>query len=151
VLITHGSIGKEGLLAQLALAIKADYTISGALHFRYGSSYNDFATQTDPDTFRAKFTQANKGFMEVYETVKTQIDQVIDDQQKKLLQNALAVARRIPNENAEEPAWKNSWHWNLPDAAYGSLVLDIKEGRVGSEMKNTGKRRNAIKTWSYIY
>lgn len=34
VLITHGSVGKEGLLSQIALALKADFTISASLHFR---------------------------------------------------------------------------------------------------------------------
>lgn len=38
----------------------------------------------------------------------------------------------------EEFAWKNSWHWNLPDALYGSLILDIRDGRLGSEQKSTG-------------
>ena len=137
--MTHASIGREGLLAQIALAIKSDFTLSASLHFRYGTSYNDFATQTDTDSFRTKFVQASKGFMEVYDSVKGQVEQAIDDQQKRLLQNALTVARKVPNENVEEPAWKNSWHWNLPDALYGSLVLDIREGRVGAEMKSTGE------------
>lgn len=26
----------------------------------------------------------------------------------------------------------------MPDAAFGSLVLDIKDGRIGSEMKSQG-------------
>lgn len=60
------------------------------------------------------------------------------NQQKKLLKLAVAVADRVPAENAEEFAWKNSWHWNLPDALFGSLVLDIRDGRLGSEQKSTG-------------
>lgn len=27
---------------------------------------------------------------------------------------------------------------NLPDASFGSLILDIREGRIGSEMKSQG-------------
>jgi hypothetical protein len=38
----------------------------------------------------------------------------------------------------EESAWKNCWNWNLCDAAYGSLLLDIKEGRVSAELKSQG-------------
>lgn len=60
------------------------------------------------------------------------------DQQKKLLSKALGVANRLPSETGEEAAWKNSWHWNLPDALYGTLILEIREGRVGSEMRSTG-------------
>lgn len=39
---------------------------------------------------------------------------------------------------AEETAWKNCWNWNLPDAAFGSLVLDVRDGRIGCEMKSQG-------------
>jgi hypothetical protein len=67
------------------------------------------------------------------------------DHQRQLLSNALAVANRVPappppgsGTATEEPAWKNSWNWNLPDAAYGSLILDIKEGRIGAEMRSQG-------------
>jgi len=74
------------------------------------------------------------------------------DQQRKFLANALGVVNRLPSDSPsttataqqnakveEESAWKNSWNWNLPDAAFGSLVLDVKDGRVSSEMKSQGK------------
>lgn len=71
---------------------------------------------------------------------------VYSDHQRQLLSNALAVANRVPvppppggGSGTEEPAWKNSWNWNLPDAAYGSLILDIKEGRIGAEMRSQGR------------
>lgn len=93
------------------------------------------------------------------------------ENQRTLLQNALAVANRIPTSNLsgggaaiEETAWKNCWNWclrflafcfpastdrlghrrNLPDAAYGSLVLDIREGRIGSEMKSQGTQLHVV-------
>lgn len=78
VLVTHASPGREGLLAQLALAIKADYTISGSLHFRYGSSYNDFTTSADPSIFRNKLVQSSKRFREIYDIVKTQVESAIE-------------------------------------------------------------------------
>ena len=43
----------------------------------------------------------------------------------------------------EETAWKNCWNWNLCDAAYGSLLLDIKEGRVSAELKSQGVLLNS--------
>jgi len=56
-----------------------------------------------------------------------------------LLDKALSVVERVPTVGgAEEPAWKNCWNWNLCDAAYGSLVLDVKEGRVSAELKSQG-------------
>jgi len=58
----------------------------------------------------------------------------------------MAVVERIPPPvaaasgagSADENAWKNCWNWNLTDAAYGCLVLDVKEGRVNAEMKSQG-------------
>lgn len=56
----------------------------------------------------------------------------------------MSVVERIPppvaaaGGSADENAWKNCWNWNLTDAAFGQLVLDIKEGRVNAEMKSQG-------------
>ena len=144
MLVTHASPGREGLLAQLALSLKADLTISGGLHFRYTVSYNEFSVQHDAENFRNKLVSAKTNFNDVWETVKTQVESVIDANQRVLLSNALAVANRLPpvpkpgGAVTEEPAWKNMWNWNLPDAAYGSLVLDIKDGKISSETKSQG-------------
>lgn len=142
LLITHASPGREGLLAQLALALKADLTVSAGLHFRYGSSYNEFSVQHDAENFRNKLQHAKTAFSEIWDTVKAQVDAVIDQDQRILLNNALAVANRVPPSAtgavSEELAWKNTWNWNLPDAAYGNLVLAIKDGRVGAETKSHG-------------
>ena len=138
MLITHASPGREGLLAQLALALKCDFTLSGSLHFRYSTSYNDYSVRSDTDSYRNKFVQSNKTFMEVYDSVRNQVESVVDDAQRRLLNNAINVARRVPEERTEEAAWKTSWNWNLPDCNNGSLVLDIKDGRIGSEIKSTG-------------
>ncbi|KAK4699647.1 hypothetical protein P7C70_g6612, partial [Phenoliferia sp. Uapishka_3] len=145
LLVSHASPGREGLLTQLCLVLKADLTLSAGLHFRYGVSYNEFSVQHDPEAFKGKLEYAKKGFNDVWDTVKNQVDGVIDENQRRLLENALAVANRVPaaapvggGPAVEETAWKNCWNWNLPDAAFGSLVLDIRDGRVGSEMKSQG-------------
>jgi hypothetical protein len=78
LLVTHASPGREGVLAQLALVLKADLTISAGLHFRYGVSYNEFSVQHDQENFRAKLAQARAGFNEVWDTVKQQVEQVIE-------------------------------------------------------------------------
>ncbi|KAH9808656.1 hypothetical protein DFH28DRAFT_1068366 [Melampsora americana] len=145
LLISHASPGREGLLSQLALVLKADLSISAGLHFRYGVSYNEFSVQHDQEAFRGKLHHAKSTFTEIWDTVKGQVEAVIDEHQRQLLSNALAVANRVPapplpggGAPTEEPAWKNSWNWNLPDAAFGSLILDIKEGRIGAEMRSQG-------------
>ena len=69
---------------------------------------------------------------------------VTSDNQKILLEKALSVVERIPSavttggNNSDENAWKNCWNWNLTDAAYGQLILDIREGRVNAELKSQG-------------
>ncbi|KAI0269422.1 hypothetical protein BC834DRAFT_820350 [Gloeopeniophorella convolvens] len=149
LLITHASPGREGILASLALFLKADLTISAGLHFRYATSWNEFSVQGDYEGFRTKMKTGKESFDRVWESVKSQVDTVIDEHQRVLLDKALAVIDRVPppigqptpggGPNAtEDPAWKNCWNWNLCDAAYGSLVLDIKEGRVSAELKSQG-------------
>ncbi|KZT20617.1 hypothetical protein NEOLEDRAFT_1140444 [Neolentinus lepideus HHB14362 ss-1] len=148
VLVTHASPGREGIISQLALVLKADLTISAGLHFRYATSYNEFSVQGDYKGFRQKLLSGKEAFDKVWESVKTQVDIVIDENQRVLLDKFLSVVERIPPPQGqtgppgapavEEPAWKNCWHWNLCDAAYGSLVLDVKEGRVSAEIKSQG-------------
>ncbi|KAJ6631354.1 hypothetical protein B0H10DRAFT_1865964 [Mycena sp. CBHHK59/15] len=139
LLVTHASPGREGIMAQLALVLKADLTVSAGLHFRYATSYNEFSVQGDFDGFRQKLTAGKEGFDKVWESVKTQVDAVIDENQRVLLDKALSVVERVPTVAAgEDPAWKNCWNWNLCDAAYGSLILDVKEGRISAELKSQG-------------
>ncbi|EKM75751.1 hypothetical protein AGABI1DRAFT_116217 [Agaricus bisporus var. burnettii JB137-S8] len=148
LLVTHASPGREGIISQLALVLKADLTISAGLHFRYASSYNEFSVQPDFEGFRHKLAIGKDSWDRVWESVKGQVDNVIDGDQRILLEKALSVVERIPTPQpstgpgatatGEEPAWKNCWNWNLCDAAYGALVLDIKDGRVSSELKSQG-------------
>jgi hypothetical protein len=144
LLITHASPGREGIMAQLALVVKADLTISAGLHFRYATSYNEFSVQSDFEGFRRKLVAGKEQFDNVWDSVKAQVDAVIDDNQRVLLNKALSVVERIPPApgggpaTSEEPAWKNCWNWNLCDAAYGTLVLDVREGRISAELKSQG-------------
>ena len=149
LLVTHASPGREGIIAQLALVLKADLTVSAGLHFRYATSYNEFSVQADFEGFRHKLALGKDGFDKVWDSVKTQVDVVIDEHQRVLLDKALNVIERLPpaqpssgpgaTATGEEPAWKNCWNWNLCDAAYGSLILDVKEGRISSELRSQGQ------------
>ncbi|KAG6885783.1 hypothetical protein C0993_009888 [Termitomyces sp. T159_Od127] len=142
VLVTHASPGREGIIAQLALVVKADITISAGLHFRYATSYNEFSVQGDYEGFRHKIVVGKQGFDRIWESVRPQVEAVMDDHQKVLMDKALSVIERVPPPPSpsanEEPAWKNCWNWNLCDAAYGSLVLDIKDGRISADLKSQG-------------
>ncbi|KAI8373093.1 uncharacterized protein BYT42DRAFT_579167 [Radiomyces spectabilis] len=146
ILVTHASSGREGLLAQLALTLRADFTISAGLHFRYGISYNEFSCQPDQEHYYERLLRAQDEFLQLWDSIKEQVESYVDEHQAVLLQNALSVVKRLPasaTENGsyserEELAFKNMWNFNLPDAAFGWLVLDIKDGRVSSELKSQG-------------
>jgi hypothetical protein len=74
------------------------------------------------------------------------------EHQYALLRNALNVVNRIPpsladlEENSsqssswerDELAYKNMWNFNLPDAAYGSLLFNVHQGIMASEMRSYG-------------
>ncbi|CAE6446290.1 unnamed protein product [Rhizoctonia solani] len=159
LLVTHASPGREGILAQLALATRADLTVSAGLHFRHASSYNEFSVQEDMDGFRTKLVKGKETFDRVWESVKAQVETVVDERQRILLESTLGMIERIPPPvppagpnptgpiPGEEPAWKNCWNWNLCDASYGSLVLEVKDGRISAELKsqgfNYGYRKNS--------
>ena len=144
VLVTHASPGREGLIAQLAHALRADFSISAGLHMRYVTAYNDFGVHTNVDAFRAQLQHAKTQFQDVWDAVRPQVEAAIDPSQRALLNHALGVALRVPQPltagagAGRDDAWKNTWYWNLPDAALGSLVLDISHGRVSTEARSQG-------------
>ncbi|KAJ9092494.1 hypothetical protein QFC19_008707 [Naganishia cerealis] len=158
ILVTHASIGRDPLLGQVAVAVKADLTMCGALHFRFIGSYNDYGVLPDHDSLRAKFEKSQKSFTEVYEAARIQLEQYMLPDQREYLQKALKVANKVPGgavvngkptqqlDSDEEQAWKNCWNWNLSEALYGQLILDIKDGRVSartySQGLNFGYRRH---------
>lgn len=152
VFITHASPAREGLLNQLSVALKADFSISAGLHFRYGSSYNEFSVNPSVDHYRGKLAAARASFYDVWETVKHEVMPAVaeNEPQQQLLQQALDVINKMPtsanpdayNGNAtgqvDEAAFKNMWNFNLADAAFGFLVLDVNYGRIATEMRAQG-------------
>ncbi|KAK5162768.1 uncharacterized protein LTR77_011199 [Saxophila tyrrhenica] len=154
LLITHSSPAREGILNQLAVALKVDFSISAGLHFRYGSSYNEFSVNPSLDHYRGKLSASKAQFNDVWETVKHEVEPAVaeNDAQNKLLQHALELVKKMPstasggnpfgggppNGQIDESAFKNMWNFNLADAAFGWLVLDIDQGRIGTEMRAQG-------------
>lgn len=158
IFVTHASPAREGILNQLSVNLKADFSISAGLHFRYGSSYNEFSVNPTLDHYRGKLAASKASFNDVWETVKAEVEPAIqaNDSQQNLLKNALAVVEKMPSQAAggnpfgsaaggpptlgqvDESAFKNMWNFNLADAAFGWLVLEIQDGRIGTEMKAQG-------------
>ncbi|KAK1755645.1 hypothetical protein QBC47DRAFT_192185 [Echria macrotheca] len=160
VFVTHASPAREGILNQLSVTLKADFSISAGLHFRYGSSYNEFSVNPTLDHYRGKLAASKASFSDVWETVKGEVEPAIqqNETQQTLLKNALGVVEKMPSTAAggnpfggaaagqsaaalgqvDESAFKNMWNFNLADAAFGWLVLEIQDGRIGTEMRAQG-------------
>lgn len=160
VFITHASPAREGILNQISVTLKADFSISAGLHFRYGSSYNEFSVNPTLDHYRGKLAASKTSFNDVWETVKNDVLPAVEqnEAQKNLLQNALGIVEKMPatahggnpfggpvggaNAGAvgqvDESAFKNMWNFNLADAAFGWLVLEVQDGRIGTEMRAQG-------------
>jgi hypothetical protein len=156
VFVTHASPAREGLLNQLSVTLKADFSVSAGLHFRYGSSYNEFSVNPTLDHYRGKLAASHASFDDVWQTVKNEVEPAVEDNesQKRLLSYALDLVSKMPqvanggnpfggqsapgSGTIDESAFKNMWNFNLADAAYGWLVLDIDGGRIGTEMRAQG-------------
>ena len=163
VFVTHASPAREGLLNQLSVTLKADFSISAGLHFRYGSSYNEFSVNPNLDHYRGKLAASKASFNDVWETVKAEVEPAVAENefQQKLLNYALDIVNKMPSVanggspfgggggggaqaqapgsgQVDEIAFKTLWNFNLADAAFGWLVLDIDNGRIGTEMKAQG-------------
>ncbi|KAI9151953.1 hypothetical protein HJFPF1_09170 [Paramyrothecium foliicola] len=158
VFVTHASPAREGILNQLSVTLKADFSISAGLHFRYGSSYNEFSVNPTLDHYRGKLAASKASFNDVWETVKGEVEPAIqqNEAQQNLLKNALQIVEKMPTTAAggnpfggpvagqaalgqvDESAFKNMWNFNLADAAFGYLVLEIQDGRIGTEMRAQG-------------
>ncbi|KAH6679645.1 hypothetical protein B0J14DRAFT_581261 [Halenospora varia] len=160
IFITHASPAREGILNQLSVALKADFSISAGLHFRYGSSYNEFSVNPTLDHYRGKLAASKASFNDVWETVKGEVQPAIsqNEAQQNLLQNALGIVDKMPSTalggnpfggpvgganaaaagQVDESAFKNMWNFNLADAAFGWLVLEVQDGRIGTEMRAQG-------------
>lgn len=158
IFVTHASPAREGLLNQLSVTLKADFSISAGLHFRYGSSYNEFSVNPTLDHYRGKLAASKASFNDVWETVKSEVEPAVaqNEHQQTLLNNALDIVNKMPSVanggnpfggavpggaaggSVDESAFKNMWNFNLADAAFGYLVLEVDAGRIGTEMKAQG-------------
>jgi hypothetical protein len=146
--VCHPCPSREPLLAQLAVCLRADFTVSSGLHFFYGSSFNEFTAEPTYDHFRGKLASARAQFMDIWETVEAQVTRLVesDGHMKLLLNLALDVFKRMPTA-ASQPttpndyllqAFRNIWNFNLCDVEHGTLVLNVVDGKVSMEQRSQG-------------
>lgn len=159
IFLTHASPARDGILNQLSVTLKADFSISAGLHFRYGSSYNEFSVNPSLDHYRGKLAASKASFNDVWETVRGDVESAIESNpsHKALLAQALEIIEKMPASangggpfgggsvggapaagQVDESAFKNMWNFNLADAAFGYLVLEVDAGRIGTEMRAQG-------------
>lgn len=142
ILVSYGAPGRDVLIDQLAHALHADFTVSGSLHLRHAMSYNDAGVYGSLETYRARMAQSKDRLQDIWDAVRTQVEAAIEPSQRALLAHALHVALHVPSALAssapasKDDAFKNMWHWNLPDAHFGSLVLNVSQGRITSELRS---------------
>ncbi len=107
IFITHPSPAREGLLSQLAVFLRADYTISNGLHFIYPSSYNEFSINPNFDRYKLKLSDSRNQFAGIWRTVKPQVISLVENEPelKQLLSLALDAIDKTPtlNLNTIEP------------------------------------------------
>ncbi|KAF5134719.1 putative protein C16H5.12c [Metarhizium anisopliae] len=163
IFITHASPAREGILNQLSVALKADFSVSAGLHFRYGSSYNEFSVNPTLDHYRGKLAASKASFNDVWETVKGEVEPAIaqNEAQQNLLKNALQIVEKMPTTAAggnpfggpvtgqaalgqvDESAFKNMWNFNLADAAFGYLTSNKSGGSKDNEKTSAAPNGSA--------
>jgi Protein of unknown function (DUF2433) len=95
------------------------------------------------DHFRNRLAASRSSFLDVWETVKSEVLPIVQPSQKKLIDNVLQIIEMAGSgerPSADEVGFKNLWNFNLPDANFGTLVLEIKDGQVSSEQRSEGTR-----------
>lgn len=104
VFVTHPSPSREGLLAQLAVTLRTDFTISSGLHFLYGSSFNEFSALPSIEHFRGILAVARSQFMDLWDAVKVPLFSLVDDVQNQQLKLAYDVFESMPLLESQQPS-----------------------------------------------
>jgi len=97
------------------------------------------------DHFKNRLAASRNCFSDVWDTVKAEVLPIVQSPQKKLIDNVLQIiemASQGDRGSTDEVGFKNLWNFNLPDANYGSLILEIRDGQVASEQRSEGSTRS---------
>lgn len=93
------------------------------------------------DHFRNRLAASRTSFSDVWDTVKPEVLPIVQPPQKKLIDNVLQIIEMAQTGErgvTDEVGFKNLWNFNLPDANFGSLILEVKDGQVASEQRSEG-------------
>lgn len=130
VLVTHVSPGKEGLVNVLANAVKADFTLSGALHGKFCHAYTDFSVRT-LSNYLEHTGMAQIEIPRLWAHVLQALGEAnIRDSDKHAVERFLAALKERPQSEAD---LKHIWHLNLTDAKHGHLLMAVADGQLKVE------------------
>lgn len=122
IFVCHVPPGKEGLVNQLATALKSDFTITGALHGKFCHAYTDFSVRSLANYLE----HTSMPRMELPRLWKHVQDSVgrdrINDADFKAVGRVMEAVQKIP---ASEDELKHIWHLNLTDVKVGHIVLTL--------------------------
>jgi hypothetical protein len=128
ILVAHVCPGKEGLVNILASAVRADYTLSGALHGKFTHIYTDFSVRT----FSNYLDHISTARSELPRLWKHVVDVLGEHNIRDTDKNAVkCVLKFLLADPKSEFEMKHIWHLNLPDVKNGHLLLKF----IGDELK----------------
>lgn len=143
VFLSHHSPGREALLLQLASELRADFTVSAGLHFKFSSCYNEFSVNPNVEHLAQRMAASRKVFMDVWLAVKSRVEEILEGDQKQQVDNVLALVDRMPRDSTDtkdihDALFKTMWHFNLPDCSFANVVWIVADGQVSAETRSVG-------------
>lgn len=130
ILVTHVCPGKEGLVNVLANAIKADFTLSGALHGKFCHAYTDFSVRT-LSNYLEHIGMAQVEIPRLWAHVLQALGEAnIRESDRHAVERVLAALKDKPQTEAD---LKHIWHLNLTDAKHGHMLLAVADGQLKVE------------------
>lgn len=122
ILVSHVSPGKEGLINQVAAAIKADFTVSGALHGKFCHAYTDFSVRT-LSNYLEHVNLPKTEIPRIWAHVKSVLgEESLRESDRAAVKKVLDAVNYIPQSEQE---LKHIWHLNLPDVKQGHLLFKM--------------------------
>lgn len=139
VFVTHPSPSREGLLAQLAVALRTDFTVSSGLHFLYGSSFNEYSALPSLEHFRGILAMARSQFMDLWDAVKIPLFSLVDEVQNQQLMLAYEVFEAMPSLDNQSTS-----------GAEGSKTGSSTSTTTPSSTQTTNTNTNTIESIEYL-
>lgn len=122
VLVCHVPPGKEGLVNQIAMALKVDFTITGALHGKFPHCYTDFSVRTLAN-YLEHTSLARMELPRLWKHIQDTIGvDKINSSDFAAIERVMSVVQKVPSSEEE---LKHIYHLNLTDAKTGYVLFTV--------------------------